>query len=131
MSDYQLIDVVAKPQGVVATIRTEYLTTSIDAENLYHDLNRVVRTYHPALFVLDFAQVKMISSSSIGKLLVIHRQLREYGGHLHLCRVSVPIAEVYRSLGLDHDRLVVFDTVEQALNTRVIDRRGESEVMED
>jgi anti-anti-sigma regulatory factor len=131
MSDYELMDVIVNQNSVVATIQAEYLSTSVAAENLYHDLSRVIMSYRPALLVLDFAQVKMISSSSIGKLLVIHRQLLEYGGQLHLCRVSVPIVEVYRSLGLSHDRLMVFDTLEQALSTRIIQRTDEREVMED
>jgi anti-anti-sigma factor len=131
MTAYQLIDVLVQPPAVVATIKEEFLSTAIAAEFLQNDLQQVISQYRPSVLVVDFAQVKMISSSSIGKLLAIQQRLREYGGQLHLCRVSIPIAEVYRTLGLRDTRLFVFDTVEQALNTRVVEPQADREVMED
>ncbi len=131
MSSYQLIDVTKKQQGVVVSIKEEFLSTAIVAEILENDLHAVIAEYQPTLLVLDFSHVKMISSSTIGKLLVIHKRLEEYGGQLHLCCVSIPIAEVYRSLGLSDKHLLVFGSVEEALHTRVVGLDDEREIMED
>jgi anti-anti-sigma factor len=131
MTTYQLIDVTPQKNAVVVSIREEFLSTAIAAEILENDLLQVISTYHPTLLVLDFSHVKMISSSTIGRLLLIQKRLEHTGGQLHLCCVSIPIAEVYRTLGLIDKHLLVFDSVREALNTRVVGLDEEREIMED
>ena len=75
MSTYQLIDVTTRRNAVIVSIKEEYLSTSIAAEILENDLQQVISLHRPAILVLDFSHVKMTSSSTIGKLLVIHKRL--------------------------------------------------------
>lgn len=134
MTTYQLIDVKSVSNAgnaVVVSIKEEFLSTSILAEMLYDELQHALASERPALMVLDFSRVKVTSSSTIGKLLMIQKQMQERGGRLHLCCLSIPIAEVYRTLGLSERHLMVFDSVEQALTARVIDTDDEREMMED
>jgi anti-anti-sigma factor len=126
-----LIDVDVRPQGVVVTINEEHLSTAIIAELLYNELLQVILAHRPALLVLDCRQVKLITSSSLGTLLMVRKRLADYGGRLHLCSVSLPIVEACKSLGLTADRLLIFPTVEAALHTRVVESDDEREVMED
>jgi anti-anti-sigma factor len=131
MTDYRMVDVTVKPPAVIAQIKEAFLSTAITAEILENELRQIIAQYQPKLLVLDFRHVKMMSSSTIGKLLLIHQQLRSHGGQLHLCCVSVPIAEANRTLGLHEKWLIVFDTVDDALHTRVVGMDEDREVMED
>jgi anti-anti-sigma factor len=131
MADYQMVDVTVQPSSVVVLIKEPFLSTTIAAEILESELRQIIAEHHPAVLVLDFRHVKMISSSSIGKLLLIQKHLRSQAGQLHLCCVSVPIAEAYRALGLSEQWLMVFETVEDALHTRVVGMNEDREIMED
>ncbi|MCA9148774.1 MAG: STAS domain-containing protein [Planctomycetales bacterium] len=132
MADYQLIDVETRTNGaVVVTIKETQLSTLINTEMLQSELHSVVKTLQPKILVIDFDQVRLISSSAIGMLLRIRKELIDFGGQLRLCRVSVPVGEIYRVLNLDQTRLLVFDTVEEAVLAQVVESNEVREVWED
>ena len=131
MKQYQLIDVEPQNGALVVTIKEPQLSTLINAEMLLSELHDVVKNENPKILVIDFKQVRLISSSAIGVLLRIRHQLADYGGQLRLCRVSVPIAEIYRALNLENTHLLVFDSVAQAVNTQIVESDEAREVWED
>lgn len=131
MSAESLIDVDPRPQGVVVTINAEHLSTAIAAELLYSELLNVIQVHRPQVLVLDCSRVRLITSSSLGTLLRIRKQVADCGGQLHLSAVALPIVEACRSLGLTNHQLLIFDSVDEALHTRIIENESEREVMED
>lgn len=58
-------------------------------------------------FVLDFSGVEMISSSFLGKLILIQRRIDSAGGRLRLCELSATVQNVFRTSNLD--RLFAID----------------------
>lgn len=131
MTGYRLIATEARGGATVVSVLEPQLTTHVVAEMLESELLHVVHELRPAIFVLDFEQVRMISSATIGVLLRVRQRLLEQGGQLRLCRVNVPISEVYRVLNLDQNLLLVFDTVEQAVKAQVVESSEPREVWED
>lgn len=61
----------------------------------------------PLHVVLDFSGVDMISSSLLGKLILLQRRIDSTGGRLRLCELSPTIQAVFRTSNLD--RLFAID----------------------
>jgi anti-sigma B factor antagonist len=57
--------------------------------------------------VLDFTGVDLISSSLLGKLILLQRRIDSTGGRLRLCELSPTVAGVFRTSNLD--RLFTID----------------------
>lgn len=57
--------------------------------------------------VLDFSGVDIISSSLLGKLILLQRRIDSTGGRLRLCELSPTVAAVFRTSNLD--RLFAID----------------------
>jgi anti-sigma B factor antagonist len=51
--------------------------------------------------LLDFANVKFLSSAALGALLKLNHRVEARGGRLTLCHLDRPIAEVFRATHLD------------------------------
>src|SRR5947209_3839548 len=48
----------------------------------------------PRRVELDFGGVRFLTAAGLGKLVALHRRLRDLGGRLTLCNVSGPVEEV-------------------------------------
>lgn len=116
--------------AVVRFIETD-LSGPLLAEGLESELTRLVSDLHPALVVVDFTDVKTITSSVIGALLTTRRKLLQEGARLRLCCVPLPIHEVYRTLNLDRRILPVFESLEMALGAPDVQVEPSVEQMED
>jgi anti-sigma B factor antagonist len=55
----------------------------------------------PLYVVLDFTGVDLISSSLLGKLILLQRRIDATGGRLRLCELSPTVAGVFRTSNLD------------------------------
>ena len=60
-----------------------------------------------ARVILDFSGVELISSSFLGKLILLQRRIDASGGRLRLCECSNTVASVFRTSNLD--RLFAID----------------------
>ena len=116
--------------AVVRFIETD-LSVPLLAEGLESELTQLIGDLHPALVVVDFTDVKTITSSVIGVLLTTRRKLLQEGGRLRLCCVPLPIHEVYRTLNLDRRILPVFESLEMALGAPDLQVGPTIEQMED
>ena len=71
----------------------------------------------PQRVILDFTGVEMISSSLLGKLILLMRRVETGGGKLRLCELSPTIHGVFRTsnldrlFGIDRDRREALDHV--------------------
>lgn len=61
----------------------------------------------PLRVVLDFTGVDLISSSLLGKLILLQRRIDTTGGRLRLCELSPTVQGVFRTSNLD--RLFAID----------------------
>lgn len=52
--------------------------------------------------VVDFSQLRYISSAGLGVLLGVERRLKEHGHHLKLIGMNPHIKDVFLYAGLDH-----------------------------
>ena len=66
----------------------------------------------PIRVVLDFTGVDLISSSLLGKLILLQRRVDGTGGKLRLCELSPVIQQVFRTANLD--RLFSIDRDQRA-----------------
>jgi anti-sigma B factor antagonist len=57
-------------------------------------------TLRPARMRLDFANVEFVTSTALGKLLGLHRRLKETDGKLTLCNLTPMVYEVFETTGL-------------------------------
>ena len=55
----------------------------------------------PLRVVLDFTGVDLISSSLLGKLILLQRRIDSTGGRLRLCELSPTVQAVFRTSNLD------------------------------
>ena len=55
----------------------------------------------PIRVVLDFSGVDLISSSLLGKLILLQRRVDGSGGKLRLCELSPTVQSVFRTSNLD------------------------------
>ncbi|HEV3120992.1 MAG TPA: STAS domain-containing protein [Isosphaeraceae bacterium] len=64
-------------------------------------------TSGPIKIVLDFSGVDLVSSSLLGKLILLQRRVDASGGKLRLCEMSSVVRSVFRTSNLD--RLFTID----------------------
>ena len=63
----------------------------------------------PIRVVLDFTGVDLISSSLLGKLILLQRRVDGTGGKLRLCELSPTVQSVFRTSNLDRLFSIVRD----------------------
>jgi anti-anti-sigma factor len=61
----------------------------------------------PIALILDFSGVEAISSTMLGKLIVLQRRVDQAGGRLRLCEMANAVHDVFRTSHLD--RLFTID----------------------
>lgn len=115
MQDFRYIRVEQLGSAVVVRFVESDLSGMALAESVEIELSHAIAQYAPSRLIIDFDGVKLIASSVIGVLLNTRKRLTQQGGMLLLCRVPVPIREVYRTLNLEGRMLRVFPTVEDAI----------------
>jgi anti-sigma B factor antagonist len=83
-------------------------------------LNLVARLPSPPRLVLDLGAVDSVSSSMLGKLILLQRRVDAAGGQLRLCDVRPSILGVMQTTNLnrlfriDHDRREALEAIAQA-----------------
>ena len=83
-------------QGVlVVTFTTRDIQDERVAEAILHELVALLDESHCRKLVIDFQNIKYISSVAFRPLLGVRRKLHEMGGRLLLCGVSKVIGDVF------------------------------------
>jgi anti-anti-sigma factor len=55
----------------------------------------------PVALILDFSGVEALSSTMLGKIILLQRRIDGAGGRLRLCEMSKPVRDVFRTSRLD------------------------------
>jgi anti-anti-sigma regulatory factor len=79
------------------------------------ELSNIVRSDNPLIVVMDFSNVNGISSSVIGCLIKVQKQLRRNGGQLKFIAVSPTMLGIFRTLNLLGTQFVVVADLSTAL----------------
>ena len=79
------------------------------------ELNQMIEGHGSYWLVLDLHQVTMMTSSAVGKLIGLHRNLHRRDGRLALCGVNGMIRDVLQSAKLI-DYFHIDSTMDQAVN---------------
>jgi anti-anti-sigma factor len=85
--------------GAVTVMRVTVplLRSDETTETLFHHLNAVVNDVGRTSLVLNFAGVVSMSSTAIGKLVILMRKVRMAGGRLALCRLTPTMLGIMQS----------------------------------
>ncbi len=99
---------------LVAELVESILRGAIQTEILKLELQQVLAEGTPTL-VVDFRNVKMISSNVVECLLAIQHRAKQLDIKLKLCEMSRELREVFRTLNLDGSVFEIVDTTQSAL----------------
>ncbi|NLH15912.1 MAG: STAS domain-containing protein [Phycisphaerae bacterium] len=86
---------------VVATFTSEKILEDVDIQALEKTLLPLVDQDRKPLIILDFSNVKFLTSSVLGLLIRILKKVNEAGGGLRLCGINAKILEIFNITRLD------------------------------
>ena len=96
------------------------------SEIVWSELSEIIGKYRPSALVMNFKAVNGISSSVIGCLIKVQKELKRYGGQMRLVSVSSTMLEIFRTLNLLGNHFSVCDHIDDAM--RESPRRVEAEM---
>ena len=105
-----------RSEGLVAVVSFlgKKIVADEDIRAMESGLDGLVEAHGYRQLVLDFAQVQYLSSSALGRLMVVNQKLRARGGTMKLCGLPVNLQDLFKST-----RLVsvfeLYDDLESAL----------------
>ena len=83
------------PNETIVTFMEEKILSSEQIQELRESLMSLIEQAWSEKLILDFCNVKGLSSSVLGLLLVIHKKVREEKGRLLLRNMSPTIYEIF------------------------------------
>jgi anti-sigma B factor antagonist len=90
------------------------LTDEDNIEQIGRELFALTDQYHCKKVILDLTDLKMLTSSVLGKMITLHRKLHRSNGKLVLCNAGDYVTEVLETSRL-HDYFHVADDQSAAL----------------
>ena len=107
-----------RPPVVVAIMVRSSLSEEDNIEEFGSELNQLVDNYGCRWLVLDLGKVSLLTSSAVGKLIVLHRCLHRRNGCLVVCGVNSVITDVFQTAKLT-DYFHLTSTVDQAVGQMI------------
>lgn len=102
---------VSESDGIwVVTFRDRQLFDERTVREVADQLFAAAPSTGPIRMIVDFTGVDLVSSSLLGKLLLMQRRVDASGGKLRLCEMTTPVRAVFkvsnldRLFGIDRDR---------------------------
>ncbi len=99
------IEVEYVQHAAIATLTDEKILDESDIRGLEESIMPLLETSTSVNLVLDFSNVKFLSSAVLGLLIRISRKIYESEGQLKLCGIKPKIQEIFRITRLEQ----VFD----------------------
>jgi anti-sigma B factor antagonist len=102
MSRYQCIELEQREDGTgVVSFRDDRIMDPERIEVLGKELLSLGSEHEHPQLVLDFSQVRFLSSAAINKLIVMEKRLRARGGRLRLCSMKPAVRDLFGFTHLD------------------------------
>lgn len=105
--------------SVVAQIVEPNLQGNALAECLKLELLQIVAEQSPKLVVIDFQNVKLVSSLAVASLLTVNQRLAGMGVYLKMCSMNESLRHLFRTLRLDGSLFKIYPTLAEALSAPV------------
>jgi anti-anti-sigma regulatory factor len=117
MSNYRFFTVEASDDTVVARAVDPYLQGPMLAELIKLELMQIIESAPGKNLVIDFQDVKLVSSSVISSLLGIKRHVTAAKCSMKLCSMTVSLRHVFKTLNMDGTVFEICDTIDEALRS--------------
>lgn len=101
MAGYQRISVIEKDDIQIVHFNENRLLDLLVIENVGQELYRLSSEANCAKLLLSFAEVESLSTSMLGKLIMLNKRMKAHGGKLVLCAIKPQIREVFAMTNLD------------------------------
>lgn len=85
---------------LIATVTGASLSEEDNIEQFGVELNQIIEIYSTNWLALNLRSVTLMTSSAIGKLIAMHRNLHRREGRLHLCGLSPTVESVLKTAKL-------------------------------
>ncbi len=82
--------------ATVVTFTDEKILQEQDIQALQESIMSVIEQGKPVNMILDFCNVKFLSSAVLGLLIRISKNIYEQGGQLKLCNIAPKIYEIFK-----------------------------------
>jgi len=82
--------------ATIVTFTDERILEEIDIQALQESIMSVIEQAEMINLILDFRNVRLLSSAVLGLLIRISKQVYERGGQLRLCNISPKIHEIFK-----------------------------------
>ena len=82
--------------GTIIAFNEEKILDEKDIQALQDSIMSVIEQAGQIRLILDFRNVKFLSSAVLGLLIRISKKVYEYDGHLRLCNIDPKIYEVFK-----------------------------------
>ena len=82
---------------VVAKCLMANLSDEENIEAVGHELLTMIGKYECRRLILDLSEVDYMTSSMVGKMIRVHRQLHRDGGKVVLCNISSTVDDILRT----------------------------------
>lgn len=93
---------------VVARFINDRLTDELNVERMGDELFSLAEQFHYRKVIVDMSKVNHVTSSSLGKLITMHRRLHRSNGRMVLCRLTPGVQDV-----LETSRLIDYFKVSE------------------
>lgn len=107
-----------EPRGdvTIVSFMDKKILDEANIQEIGDELTRLVTKDHRIKLLLNFENVEYLSSAALGKLISLHKRVREHNGQLKLCDIRPEIYEVFKITKLNL-LFEIYDDEELALKT--------------
>ena len=107
-----------EPRGdvTIVSFMDKKILDEANIQEIGDELARLVTKDHRIKLLLNFENVEYLSSAALGKLISLHKRVREHSGQLKLCSIRPEIYEVFKITKLNL-LFEIYDDEELALKT--------------
>ncbi len=102
---------------IVAQIVDAHLNGAALADFIKQELVEMLED-QPKTLIIDFQNVKSVSSSTISSFLQIANRMRASNARLVLCSMSESLRSIFKTLKLDGSVFLIFDSVDEAIQSK-------------
>ena len=85
----------------IAILTEEKILQEVDIQGLENSIMSLIDEVSGINLIIDFSNVKFLTSSALGLLIRVIRKMHEIGGKLKLCSIDPKIFEVFTITRLD------------------------------
>ncbi len=101
MNGTKILDIELDQDITVVSFMISSISGMSGIEQVSADLRNYIDEHQPQKLVIDFSQVKFISSQMLGLLVHSWRKLNEYGGKMLISGINPQLNRVFRITNLD------------------------------